>query len=127
VIAKYRGFTTIMPAGLQTVFNFALTDTMLLRGARILAQNVVWGDLCHIELVDVDGVSFPPGTVLARLIDSLFLNPEQTFQIDLMVQDANLFPSPGLYLRATYVSIGQVDVNLSMNLYSYVPIPTPQG
>ncbi len=75
------------------------------------------GDYCDFQVVDVDGIAYPAGTVLEEFGTQVYLLPN-------VLQDIVLYKAKivtGMYLRLKYTSIGTVnDVKVIANLFRHV-------
>ena len=100
-IKGYRFTTTPQD---NTYHEAAYNQTMMLQGISIHSdENVNYGDYIEIEMVDVDGLYFPVGTVLGKFAETIYLWSNREYER--ICEDAKtLFP--GLYIRVRYISTG---------------------
>jgi hypothetical protein len=70
------------------------------------------GDTIEFEVVDVDGVLAPAGTVLTQYVDSMFVVDDERRTLA-SGQAANIVA--GLYLRVVYHSTGQQNVTINLD------------
>lgn len=74
------------------------------------------GDSCDFQVVDVDGIAYPAGTVLEEFGTGVYLLPN-------VLQDIILYKAkivPGMYLRLKYTSTGVSDVKVVANLFRHL-------
>lgn len=101
-------------AGQSTPLDFQITDDCLLTGAILLSKNSVFGDHINLQIVDVDGLLAPAGTVLNQFVTSWYLADDIQKQLDMQVAyPAKIYA--GLYIRVVYISTGNNDVDLAIN------------
>ena len=100
--------------GTTTNIDFKLTDDNLLTGAIFQCKDANWGDSVTIQVVDVDGIVYPAGSVLAQFVTNWYVVTDDQRQISM---DVN-YPAKiiaGLYLRVVYKSTGSTDVGVAGN------------
>lgn len=101
-------------ANTTTNIDYKLSDDVLITGAQVLTKENVFGDSISFQVVDVDGVLAPPGTVLNQFVNNWQLRSDSQEQINLSVNyPAKIYA--GLYLRLVYHSTGGVDVPVAIN------------
>lgn len=108
------GISGSAAAGINTNIDFKLNDDMLLTGAQVLTETSTFGDSLSFQIVDVDGIVSPAGTVLNQFVDNWQLMSDRQEQINLQVN----YPAKiiaGLYLRLIYNSIGTNSINVAIN------------
>jgi len=103
-----KGFRWEMVAGQTTIQDTKFDENLRLAGGGFhINGDAHDGDYIEFQIVDVDGVYYPAGTVLSTFISTEYVWPERQF--DIMMEDAVLVYL-GLYLRCKYVSTGSTDV-----------------
>jgi hypothetical protein len=108
------GISGTASAGTTTNIDHALTDDSLLTGAQVLTDNAAFGDSITFQVVDVNGVVFPAGTVLGQFVTNWKLRSDSQEQISLQVPyPAKVYA--GLYLRLIYTSTGASNVAVAIN------------
>lgn len=119
VRARYKGYALTFTKNSTSSQDIKIVEERLITGGLMIAKNQVLGDQCTFQVVDVDGVYYPAGTVLDTFVDGWFINPDTTQQLNIVVPFYARIPV-NLYIRALYTSLGTTDdVQLKLNLYLY--------
>lgn len=106
-------------AGADTSVDFKIDNDLFIRSVGMLFSGSVFGDHIKIQIVDVDGVYVPAGTVLKTPISSWYV-------VDTATSPAKFSPLcpnkalGGVYFRLTYTSTGILPVNVKINLETLV-------
>lgn len=104
-------------AGRETVKDVKLLANTFLWGGDLIVQGVssLDGDRIRVEVVDVDGVVAPAGTVLADIIDKKFITSQRFISVGAPDGKPSFIPA-GLYIRFSYTETQNVakvaDINL---------------
>lgn len=106
----------VVTAGTDTNIDFKLTRTNLwISGGQIVYQNVCFGDYVKFQVVDKDNVlGYGENFVLNTFVNKWYLDPGKTSQVIASTYAAELKLS-GIYLRAIYHSVGEIDVDVCIN------------
>lgn len=84
-------------------------------GVEYYAKNGEIGDKIKFQVVDVDGLVSPPGTVIEEFGDVYAMPNSPT---DIILYKGKLVP--GLYARLVYVSTGGQDVVIVCNMFRHL-------
>jgi len=102
------GHRFVATAGQINNFDVSYEVDYKLQGMEFqLGGNPADGDRISIQLVDVDGIVYPAGTVLITFANGLYVTPNHTFKC--VCNDAKTFYS-WMYARMVYDSVGSEDV-----------------
>jgi hypothetical protein len=107
-----KGVKAVVPLGTVYDLDMKVTDDVLITGAWVITVGSEFGDLASFQIVDVDGVYAPAGTVLNTFITDWNLVGDVNINMD-MQYPAKVYA--GLYLRLKYTSVGAADVKLAAN------------
>ena len=103
-----KGFRWEMAAGETTNQDVKFSESLRLSGGGFyIPVTCHEGDYLEFQIVDVDGVYYPAGTVISTFISIDYVWSERYF--DIMMEDAVLVYQ-GLYLRCNYTSTGSESV-----------------
>lgn len=103
-------------AGQVNIFSRKFSQNVLIQGGKYLigTQADSQGrDYIEIAFVDVDGILYPPGTVLKTFITEEYVNPGE---IDELIDETVAFLPAGIYIQATYASFGTLAVDWRLRL-----------
>lgn len=115
-IANSIPFGTIKNIDLKTPFD------VYFNGLQIIIQNHVLGDNVDLQIVDVDGVVGPAGTVLETFANSWFMATDKQDQGTFLLNyKAKILKD--LYFRVKYHSTGGTNVNIYMNFWLHKILP----
>jgi hypothetical protein len=103
-------FTAV--AGVSTPHDVHIDQTCKLFSGSFHVAGSTQGDTIEFEVVDVDGVLAPAGTVLTQYVDSMFVVDDERRTLA-SGQAANIVA--GLYLRVVYHSTGQQNVTINLD------------
>jgi len=108
-----KGFQVAVTKNDTTLHEACYASNMYMQGMNFkVDDNATWDDYIEIELVDVDGVYYPEGTVLAQFGVTICIWPSREFTR--ICDDAKLVPA-GIYIRTRYVCAGtENDVRLRL-------------
>jgi len=111
-----KGYEFTAAAGEITEHSACYTAPLKLCGAgfRIGLSAPDHGDSLDFEIADVDGLYYPPGTVLAKFGDSFRAWPGRVFER--LCSDAKDLPA-GIHIRFRYYSTGAEDVIIQLEHY----------
>jgi len=103
-----KGYRFTVTAGQTYDHEISYTSNMYLQGICLrLDSNVEGGDYIVVQMVDVDGIYYPEGTVLGTFADTIYVWPERV--LDCICSDAKTLYD-WAYLRFRYVSTGSTNV-----------------
>lgn len=85
-------------------------------GVEYYAKDSELGDVVSFQVVDVDGITYPAGTVLEEFATDLQIIPDTKDVIRLY--KAKLIP--GMYVRIKYTSTGSNDVKFICNMLRHL-------
>lgn len=103
-------------SGTSTTIDYKLTDDMLLTGSQVLTNGTAFGDSLSFQIIDIDGILTPAGTVLGQFVTNWQLRTDSQEQIKIEINyPAKIYS--GLYLRLIYNSTGNSDVLVSINYF----------
>lgn len=85
-------------------------------GVQYYAKDAAVGDSLTFQVVDVDGILYPAGTVLEEFGKNYFVMPNHP--VEIVLYKARLLV--GMYVRVIYKSVGTVDVKFVCNLYRHL-------
>ena len=103
-------FTAV--AGVSTPHDVRIDQTCKLFSGSYHVAGATQGDTIEFEVVDVDGVLAPAGTVLTQYVDSFYVVDGERRTLA-SGQAADL--AAGLYLRVLYHSTGQQNVIINLD------------
>jgi len=99
-----KGYKFVVAAGETYEHEVSYTDDMMLQGLGYkLDGDVHEDDYLEVEIVDVDGVAYPPGTILAKFAETMYVIPNEVFEV--VCEDAKMIYN-WMYIRTRYVSNG---------------------
>lgn len=108
------GISSLVSFSSVTNIDHRLADDVLLTGAQVLTNCATFGDTINFQVVDVDGIFAPAGTVLNQFVTNWQLKSDSQEQINLNINyPAKIYA--GLYLRLVYTSIGSTDITVAIN------------
>lgn len=111
-----KGIEGTITAGQTQNIDYKLTEDRDFDEIVIVLKDHVFGDKADLQFVDVDGVAYPAGTVLATFFYDYFFAADQQNQGILKVDyTGNLLAN--FYLRIKYYSTGGTDVKVKANLF----------
>jgi hypothetical protein len=112
------GFGGLALAGKTTEITYKFTSEKYLAGVRVITIGQGEDDTVDFEVVDVDGIMAPRGTVLNRFCTSWAIVPGVANQGDVVFPYvARMYQ--GLHIRAIYHSSGQTDVKVKLNMFTH--------
>lgn len=114
VSTNVTGTTGTISAGQTQNIDTLIADDVLIRGIEFLLRNSAFGDTVTIKVVDKDGVYSPPNTVLGTPVSNYNVAADQQMQSSYQAV-APMKMKGGLYIRFTYSSTGQINVNVAVN------------
>jgi hypothetical protein len=103
-------FTAV--AGVSTQHDVRINKACKLFSGSFYAAGSVQGDTIEFEIVDVEGVIAPAGTVLTQYVDNMFVVDRERRMLA-SGQGANV--KAGLYLRVVYHSTGEQNVTINLD------------
>ena len=111
------GVTGTAVKNTTTNIDYKLPETRKITGLHIMLANHCFDDTMKLQVVDVDGVSFPANTVLDQYGDGWNVDSSRESQgRESMVYAAQV--AVGLYLRLVYTSTCATnDVKVKVNYY----------
>ena len=109
------GIQATITAGQQQNVDTKIANDSLIRGIELLANGQAFGDTVTVQVVDVDGTYFPPGTVLSTPVSNFNMISDQQKQASYEAV-APFKMIGGLYVRMVYNSTGEANVQLAANL-----------
>jgi hypothetical protein len=113
---EFNGESTGLVTATKTTttdHDFLISESLYINGGEIITEGSEIGDTCQFQVVDVDGVYAPAGTVLKTWINKWGVYPGKSQSIETAY--AGVVPA-GAYLRVKYTSIGVTnDVKLVVN------------
>ena len=107
-----KGVKSTVPSGTTYDLDMRVADDALITGAWVVTLGSEFGDLASFQIVDVDGIYTPAGTVLNTFITDWNLVGDVNIDMDIQYP-AKIFA--GLYLRLKYTSVGPTDIKLAAN------------
>jgi len=115
-LLNYRGTGVRGTAAASTTTNidYKLPEDRLALGAEVILKGHVFDDSMTFQVIDIDGVLAPAGTVLNQFI------VDWNVVEDTQLQPEKLIPYPakifsGLYIRLIYTSTGSNTVSVHIN------------
>jgi hypothetical protein len=111
-----KGITGIALAESSSNIDHKLTEEMWINGAQLLCDNLLIGDYVDLQIVDVDGIYAPAGTVLDEFASNWYISGNEQNQGIVRIE----YPAKvlaNLYLRIKYTSTGPNDVSVYCNLF----------
>ncbi len=100
----WKGEKFTAAPGVATNHDFKiLIPGSLFGGSYWTDGNTTIGDYLEFCVIDIDGIVAPPGTVLAKYVETMYVVPNERRDLR-SGQAAEIIA--GLYLRSTYHSIG---------------------
>lgn len=123
--ARLKGiFNGTITAGTSKNFDFQMSNLpwsgqnklTFFDGFQYYAKNAAVGDHATFQVVDVDGLVYPAGTVLDEFGDEWYISPDTMTTLRLF--RSNMIA--GFYIRLVYQSTGGTDVKFVGNLYRYL-------
>jgi hypothetical protein len=113
-----KGIEGTAAAGQTTNIDEKFTQEMYINGAQLILKNHVFGDYVNFQVVDVDGIMAPAGTVLDTFGEKWFVaSDKQDQQTVILPYPARIYA--GLYIRISYKSNGLTDVSVQCNLFRH--------
>jgi hypothetical protein len=106
------GSTFTAVAGVSTPHDVLVDQTCQLFSGSFHVASATQGDTIEFEVVDVDGVLAPAGTVLTQYVDSLYVVDGERRTLA-SGQAAEI--AAGLYLRVVYHSTGENNVTINLD------------
>lgn len=111
-----KGITDTVPAGTTHDILYKLTEDREFNRCKVILKDHAFNDKADLQFVDVDGVHYPPGTVLATFFyDYHFAWDTQDQGMIAVEYTGGLLKD--LYLRIRYYSTGIMDVQFKSNLF----------
>jgi len=99
-----KGYKFVVTAGDTYEHDINYDSDMMLQGLGYkLDGDVREDDYLEVEIVDVDGVVYPAGTVLAKFSETVYVIPNEISEV--LCDDAKLIYN-WMYIRTRYVSNG---------------------
>jgi hypothetical protein len=109
-----QGISATAAANTTTNIDFKLNDDCFLWGGKFSCVGAVFGDTCSLQVVDVDGVYTPAGTVINNPVINWPMSGVDGLQFDLTVGHCPKKMPGNLYLRAIYTSTGSTPVKIAI-------------
>lgn len=88
---------------------------MYFDGIQYFAKNAEIGDSIKFQVVDVDGLTYPAGTILEEF-GHVYVIPDK--EIKIILYKAKM--PAGMYIRVKYESIGSTNVKIICNLFRHL-------
>ena len=116
---RFRG-TGVSDTAVKTTttnIDYKVVENRFINGLEFILNNQAFGDNCKFQVVDVDGIYYPAGTVLDEF------GTDWNLSSDTQRQGPYILPYPALvnanlYLRIVYNSVGTVnDVDVKINYF----------
>lgn len=120
--ARLKGFLLTAAPGIVTVLDVAVTGQLLVQGGQFWIKSAADGDSADFSVVDKDNVlglhtqlGLPLGTPieLVKYVDG-YQVPGGDMWRDEIIMPTVAPVTQGLYLRATYHSVGATDVKMGI-------------
>lgn len=106
-----------IPADETTNIDYKIINTAHFNGLRIMLGGHVQGDKATLQVVDVDGIMAPAGTVLNQFAKDWFFSADTSDQGREILPYKSTIPA-GLYIRIKYTATGLVlPVKVWINYY----------
>lgn len=113
VHSNNQGISGVATAGATTNIDLKLTDDHFITGGVMRTLTSAFGDYATFQVIDIDGVFAPAGTVLGQYTTNWYMRSDAQEQINENIPyPAKIFA--GLYLRVIYTSIGSSDVAVNI-------------
>ncbi len=114
---KGHGMSGTHTKNSTTNIQFKLPDVRFFNGIAIILRNHVWGDTATMQVVDVDGVIAPAGTMLSEFATDWCFDDTAQSQGAFVLPYKATVPKD-LYIRIVYTSTGTTnDVDAQYNLF----------
>lgn len=102
--------------GIISHLDYKVLNDCFITGAKFKAKNATFDDTASFQVIDIDGIVSPAGTVLNQFITGWSMVEDKQTQIDFSAP----YPAKiiaGLYLRIVYKSAGHTPVFASADYY----------
>lgn len=119
VSAKGYSLTGTATQESSTSFDFQIPDDMFIRTIGFLFKNADFGDYVKVQVIDLDGIISPPGTVLKTQIDAWYITDTGAAPLKFSPLCPNKILQ-GLYLRFIYTSTSASDVTVAINMETII-------
>ena len=110
-----KGIIGTVTAGTTGNIDLVMTDDCFLTGGILRTKNSYFGDYANMQVVDKDNMlGYGANVVLNQFVTKWYMRSDAQEQFETSLP----YPSKvlgGLYLRIVYVSVGVVDVDVTMN------------
>lgn len=115
--ARFKGHQGVATKNATTNVDFCITETRWINGAQLILKNHQFDDTANFQVVDVDGLFTPPGTVLDEFVeDWAVISDTQNQGVHMLDYPARI--QGGLYVRIVYKSTGTLDdVAVKLNFF----------
>lgn len=116
VIFNGQGTQKELSAGVISSLDHKVLNDCFITGARFKVRNAIFADTASFQVIDIDGIVSPAGTVLNQFITEWSMIEDRQTQIDF----SSPYPAKilsGLYLRIVYKSYGSIPVFASADYY----------
>lgn len=113
VHSNNQGLSQVITAGSIMTIDLKLTDDHFITGGVLRTLESAFGDTVTFQVIDIDGILAPQGTVLGQYTTNWYMRSDSQEQIN----ENTPYPAKiyaGLYLRVIYTSIGLVDVTVNI-------------
>lgn len=101
--------------GTATNIDFLVSQDMIMTGGTLILKGQCFGDTVDQQVVDVDGVYYPAGTVLRQFVTDWNVADDVQIQGGIVVAGYPAKILSGLYIRLIYHSTCGTDVNVAVN------------
>jgi hypothetical protein len=85
-------------------------------GVQYYAKSAEVGDNLKYQVVDIDGIVYPAGTVLEEFGSAYYVMPDS--HVTTLLYKAKLIA--GMYIRIVYTSVGATNVKFVCNLFRHL-------
>lgn len=112
---NFQGFVFDIIPGATVAFDYKIIDDHIFDGCDVsVVGPSVKGDYLMAQIVDVDGVVAPPGTILNTFSPKWHVVPALAKQLEMNSRYPAKIPH-GLYIRISYASLGASDAYVVVN------------
>jgi hypothetical protein len=111
---RSKGVAGTATAGGVTNIDLQLTDDVVMTGGTMITKGAAFGDKATLQVVDIDGIYAPAGTILGQYVTDWQMKEVEELQADLSVPYPANLPN-GTYLRCVYTSTGGANVKVGIN------------
>lgn len=115
--ARLKGFSGTATAGQTTNIDYKITEERYINGTQVMLLNSTFGDTIKFQVVDKDNIlGYGAGAVLDEFASSWNVTSDEQDQgVYVLSYPAKIIAN--LYIRLVYISIGESDVSVRVNLF----------